>query len=109
MTVENERSGMIDADANADNVDEGTPQSWSNSFATGLARIGISPAPVKMSRDAMSVVEGKLEVYGVDGLRADASILPRVTTGNTMAPVLSSASRRQLSCSARYRLRPGSA
>ena len=41
----------------------------------------------KMGRDAMSVVDGKLKVYGVDGLRiADASILPRVTTGNTMAP-----------------------
>jgi choline dehydrogenase len=41
----------------------------------------------KMGRNAMSVVDGKLRVYGVDGLRvADASILPRVTTGNTMAP-----------------------
>jgi choline dehydrogenase len=40
-----------------------------------------------MGRDAMSVVDGQLRVYGVDGLRfADASILPRVTTGNTMAP-----------------------
>jgi choline dehydrogenase len=35
----------------------------------------------------MSVVDDQLKVYGVDGLRiADASILPRVTTGNTMAP-----------------------
>jgi choline dehydrogenase-like flavoprotein len=35
----------------------------------------------------MSVVDGQLRVYGVDGLRvADASIMPRVTTGNTMAP-----------------------
>src|SRR5215472_7594374 len=41
----------------------------------------------KMGRDAMSVVNGKLKVHGVDGLRiADASIMPRVTTGNTMAP-----------------------
>ena len=41
----------------------------------------------KMGRDPMSVVDGKLKVYGIDGLRiADASILPRVTTGNTMAP-----------------------
>jgi choline dehydrogenase len=40
-----------------------------------------------MGRDAMSVVDGTLKVYGVDGLRiADASIMPRVTTGNTMAP-----------------------
>jgi choline dehydrogenase len=35
----------------------------------------------------MSVVDSELKVYGVEGLRvADASILPRVTTGNTMAP-----------------------
>jgi choline dehydrogenase len=41
----------------------------------------------KMGRDAMSVVDGQLKVYGVDNLRiADASIMPRVTTGNTMAP-----------------------
>jgi choline dehydrogenase len=41
----------------------------------------------KMGRDAMSVVDGNLKVYGVDSLRiADGSIMPRVTTGNTMAP-----------------------
>lgn len=41
----------------------------------------------KMGRDSMSVVDGELRVYGVEGLRvADASVLSRVTTGNTMAP-----------------------
>jgi choline dehydrogenase len=41
----------------------------------------------KMGRDEMSVVDGRLKVYGIDKLRiADGSILPRVTTGNTMAP-----------------------
>lgn len=41
----------------------------------------------KMGRDKMSVVDAKLRVYGIDGLRiADGSIMPRVTTGNTMAP-----------------------
>jgi choline dehydrogenase len=41
----------------------------------------------KMGRDEMSVVDGTLSVYGVDGLRvADGSIMPRVTTGNTQAP-----------------------
>ncbi len=40
----------------------------------------------KMGRDEMSVVDGKLNVYGVNNLRvADGSILPRITTGNTMA------------------------
>ncbi|MDQ2185075.1 GMC family oxidoreductase N-terminal domain-containing protein [Alcaligenaceae bacterium A4P071] len=41
----------------------------------------------KMGRDAMSVVDRTLKVYGIDNLRvADGSILPRITTGNTMAP-----------------------
>jgi choline dehydrogenase len=41
----------------------------------------------KMGRDAMSVVDGQLKVYGIDNLRiADGSVMPRVTTGNTMAP-----------------------
>jgi choline dehydrogenase len=41
----------------------------------------------KMGRDPMSVVDATLKVYGVENLRiADASIMPRITTGNTMAP-----------------------
>jgi len=40
----------------------------------------------KMGRDSMSVVDGDLKVYGIANLRiADGSIMPRVTTGNTMA------------------------
>ncbi|WP_246410352.1 GMC family oxidoreductase [Granulicella aggregans] len=41
----------------------------------------------KMGTDKMSVVNGRLQVYGIQNLRiADGSIMPRVTTGNTMAP-----------------------
>lgn len=41
----------------------------------------------KMGRDKMSVVDNELKVYGIEGLRlADSSIMPRITTGNTMAP-----------------------
>jgi choline dehydrogenase len=41
----------------------------------------------KMGRDAMSVVDNELKVYGIENLRiADGSIMPRVTKGNTMAP-----------------------
>jgi choline dehydrogenase-like flavoprotein len=41
----------------------------------------------KMGRDPMSVVDGDLRVYGIKNLRiADGSVMPRVTTGNTMAP-----------------------
>jgi len=44
-------------------------------------------ATAKMGRDEMSVVDHQLKVYGIDNLRiADASIMPRITTGNTMAP-----------------------
>src|SRR5260370_39071538 len=40
----------------------------------------------KMGRVSMSVVDASLKVYGIDNLRiADGSILPRVTTGKTMA------------------------
>jgi choline dehydrogenase-like flavoprotein len=43
----------------------------------------------KMGTDRMSVVDGSLSVYGVEGLRiADGSIMPRITTGNTMAPCM---------------------
>jgi choline dehydrogenase len=41
----------------------------------------------KMGRDPLSVVDGSLRVYGVQGLRiADGSVMPTITTGNTMAP-----------------------
>jgi len=43
----------------------------------------------KMGRDSMSVVDSQLKVYGIENLRiADGSIMPRVTTGNTMAPCI---------------------
>jgi choline dehydrogenase-like flavoprotein len=43
----------------------------------------------KMGRDKMSVVDGNLRVYGIENLRvADGSVMPRVTTGNTMAPCI---------------------
>ena len=41
----------------------------------------------RMGRDEMSVVNATLRVHGIEGLRiADGSIMPRVVTGNTMAP-----------------------
>jgi len=44
----------------------------------GTARIGL---------DSDAVVDSELRVRGLAGLRiADASVLPRVTSGNTMAP-----------------------
>ncbi len=41
----------------------------------------------KMGCDAMSVVDHQLRVYGISNLRiADASVMPRITSGNLMAP-----------------------
>ncbi len=40
-----------------------------------------------MGSDPMAVVDDRLRVLGVDGLRViDASIMPRITSGNTNAP-----------------------
>jgi choline dehydrogenase len=59
----------------------------------------------KMGRDAMSVVDGKLKVYGIEKLRiADASIMPNVTSGNTMAPCVVIGERAADIIKAQYRI-----
>ena len=41
----------------------------------------------KMGTDGMAVVDARLRVHGIAGLRvADASIMPTLTSGNTNAP-----------------------
>ncbi len=43
----------------------------------------------KMGRDRMAVVDPELRVRGIDGLRViDASVMPKVVSGNTNAPVI---------------------
>jgi choline dehydrogenase len=55
----------------------------------------------KMGRDALSVVDSKLKVYGIMNLRiADASIMPRVVSGNTMGPCIIIGERAASACSA---------
>jgi choline dehydrogenase len=55
----------------------------------------------KMGRDPLSVVDSKLKVYGIKNLRiADASIMPRVVSGNTMAPCIIIGERAAIACGA---------
>jgi choline dehydrogenase len=58
-----------------------------NVIRNGIITCWHQTGTAKMGRDDMSVVDGNLKVYGIDNLRiADGSIIPRVTSGNTMAP-----------------------
>ncbi|BAW24040.1 GMC family oxidoreductase [Pseudomonas putida] len=56
------------------------------------ANLGTVYHPVgtcKMGHDHMAVVDDQLRVHGIEGLRvADASIMPRLITGNTNAPAM---------------------
>ena len=43
----------------------------------------------KMGKDRMAVVDEKLRVHGIDGLRiADASVMPHLVSSNTNAPTI---------------------
>jgi choline dehydrogenase len=52
----------------------------------GTCRMG---ANIKVSDTKFAVVDDRLRVHGVEGLRVvDASIMPEITAGNTNAPTV---------------------
>jgi choline dehydrogenase len=57
-------------------------------YALNTGQLGYHPAGTcKMGRDPTAVVNHELKVSGIEGLRvADASVMPRLTSGNTNAP-----------------------
>lgn len=58
-----------------------------NFLRNGLVTFWHQSCTAKMGTDDSSVVDSQLKVHGIKHLRiADASVLPRVTRGNTMAP-----------------------
>ena len=69
----------------ADEADEQI-LNWARDTATTIYH---PTGTCKMGQDEMAVVDEKLKVHGIRGLRvADASIMPIITSGNTNAPAI---------------------
>jgi choline dehydrogenase len=66
-----------------------TDQQWEEWLRQNADSYHHQAGSCKMGSDAMSVVDPKLRVYGVEGLRvADASVIPTVPSGNCHAAIV---------------------
>ena len=64
-------------------------------MVNGAGRIGttifhpVGTAKMGLPSDSMAVVDARLRVIGLDGLRVvDASVMPTITSGNTNSPTI---------------------
>ena len=49
----------------------------------------VGTAKIGLAQDPLAVVDERLKVHGLMGLRvADASVMPRITSGNTGSPTM---------------------
>lgn len=70
-------------------TDSSSDDAWAEHIRKSLETIYHPVGTCKMGQDEMAVVDATLKVYQVEGLRvADASIMPRIVSGNTNAPVI---------------------
>lgn len=80
ITAEHAPGDAVAADDDAAILD------WARNTATTIYH---PTGTCKMGRDDMAVVDERLRVHGITGLRvADASIMPTITSGNTNAPAI---------------------
>lgn len=71
---------------NIDNDDYDALLNWARDTSTTIYH---PTGTCKMGNDPMAVVDERLRVHGIDGLRvADCSIMPIITSGNTNAPAI---------------------
>lgn len=69
--------------------DSSSDDAWAEHIRKSLETIYHPVGTCKMGQDEMAVVDATLKVHQVEGLRiADASIMPRIVSGNTNAPVI---------------------
>ena len=70
--------------------EEATTDAAIADFIRGAAQTLYHPVGTcKMGNDEMAVVDSRLRVHGIEGLRVvDASVMPRIIAGNTNAPTI---------------------